>query len=59
MVGCYLSDDVQDVVGAVKFVLSTNKAIPILVETDVNMCVYLLNMSDLLLQVTNGIIESK
>ena len=47
VVGCYLTEDVQDVIGAVKFVETNPQAIKILVETDVNMAVYLLTMSNM------------
>ena len=45
-VGCYLSEDVQDVVGAVKFVQSNNKAIEVLAKSDIKLLVYLLELSE-------------
>ena len=47
VVGCYLTEQVQDVIGAIKFVTSDPVAIKILVETDVNLAVCLLEIAAL------------
>ena len=45
MVGCYLSKGRDDIVGAIKFLLSNNddEAIKILIHSDLNQLVYLLS----------------
>ena len=45
VVGCLLSDEKQDVVQAMNFVTKNNNAIKILIETDLSLVVYLLNMA--------------
>ena len=42
VVGCLLSDEKQDVVQAMSFVTDNQQAIKILIETDLSLCVYLL-----------------
>ena len=45
VVGCYLSKGRDDIVGALKFLLSSNndEAVKILIHSDLNQLVYLLN----------------